>query len=298
MSAIAHHRIRPAAAARSALGLRMLVAAGLAALAAGLATLAALGPLLLDVVDYRVTETLRNQTIGLDVVSLAVVAPVALVAAVLTARGRAAGPALALGIGAYVTYMQLQYVLGPDYLGLAGNNERIFPLCVALFALGWLVTLGAWTELVRHTLPFTRRRDRLLGRVVLPLLAAAAFVRYVPELAGIMAGSGSDGYRAGPSFFWAIALLDLGVFLPLTVLTCVGLVRGATWARRALLAVAGWFAFVGAAVAAMAIAMVANGDPTASTGNAVFMVALGAAFAALALSLTWPLLSGREGAPR
>jgi hypothetical protein len=30
-----------------------------------------LGPLVTGVVEYRVTETLRNQTIGLDAVSLA-----------------------------------------------------------------------------------------------------------------------------------------------------------------------------------------------------------------------------------
>lgn len=284
-------------AARDAAG--WWLAGGLAAIAAGLALLAALGPLLTDAVDYRVAETLRNQMIGLDFVSLVVVAPLALAAAVLVLRGRAAGPALALGIGAYVSYMQLQYVLGPDYLGLDGNNERLFPLCLALFTLGWLVFAGAWTMLDAREPASSRRRDRLLGRVVLPVLALVAFVRYVPELVDVMGGAPeSEAYAQGPIFFWSIALLDLGVFLPATVLACVGLVRGAPWAQKALAAVVGWFGLVGPAVAAMAIAMAVNDDPLSSDGSVVFMVVLGAVFAALATVLLWPLLRGTSTGSR
>src|SRR4029079_19345853 len=74
------------------------LAAVLALLAVGLATVALLGPLASGVIEYHVTETIRNQTIGLDAVSLFVVAPLACVAAVLVLRGRMLGPALALGI--------------------------------------------------------------------------------------------------------------------------------------------------------------------------------------------------------
>src|SRR4051812_40121205 len=62
---------------------RLWLARGLAGLAAGLALLAVLGPLVTGVVDYRVSETLRHQTIGLDAVSLGLVAPLALAAAAL-----------------------------------------------------------------------------------------------------------------------------------------------------------------------------------------------------------------------
>ena len=93
------------------------------------------------------------------------------------------------------------------------------------------------------------------------------------------------GYLAGPTFSWAIALLDLGVFLPATVAACAGLVRGAPWAHKALYTVVGWFGLVGPAVAGMAIAMYANGDPNASGANVVFMTALGLVFAALAVFL-------------
>jgi hypothetical protein len=92
---------------------------------------------------------------------------------------------------------------------------------------------------------------------------------------------------------WAIALLDLGIFLPLTVAACVGLVRETRWAQKALYTVAGWFGLVGPAVGAMAIAMYLNDDPNASAGNAAFMTALGFAFAALVVFLYWPLIRSR-----
>lgn len=276
-------------------GLRPWLAIGLLVVGLGLAVVASLGPLVSGVVDYRVTETLRNQTIGLDLVSLVVVAPLSLLAAVLAFRGRPAGAALALGVGAYTSYMSVQYILGPDYVRLPGNNERLFPLFLVLFAGGWLVALAGWRATDAEDTPMARGRERRLGRVVLPVLAFLAFVRYLPALTDWMSATPEDtGYLAGPTFAWAIAMLDLGVFLPVTILTCVGLARGQLWARKALFLVTGWFGLVGLAVAAMAITMYRNDDPNASGFDAVFMTVLGGAFAALAVWVLRPLFRGQR----
>lgn len=125
---------------------RVALALGLVAIAVGLAAVALLGPFATGVIDYHVTETLRNQTIGLDAVSLLVVAPLSALAALLVLRRHAAGAALGLGVGAYTSYMFVQYILGPEYERLPGNNELLFPLSLVLFALGWIVALAAWTR--------------------------------------------------------------------------------------------------------------------------------------------------------
>jgi hypothetical protein len=280
------------------IGSRRWLALGLVAIGLGLAGVALLGPLATGLVDYRVTETLRNQTIGLDAVSLFVVLPLALLAAVLVLRDHVLGFALALGIGAYTSYMFLQYVLGPDYSAHAGNNERLFPLCLVLFGAGWMVALSAWNTIDVDRIPRSRGRDRRIGLVVLPILGVLAFFRYVPALADAMRSTPQEeGYLAGPSFFWAIALLDLGIFLPLTVAACAGLVRETPWAQKALYTVTGWFGLVGPAVGAMAIAMDVNGDPNASAGNTAFMTALGLAFAVLVVVLYRPLIHSRSATP-
>jgi hypothetical protein len=281
--------------ARGYAGGRTLLGSGLIAVGLGLAVVSLLGPFGTGVIDYHVTETLQNQTIGLDAVSLLVVAPLAIVTALLVWRGHVAGLPLALGMGAYTSYMFVQYILGPEYERLPGNNELLFPLYLVLFALGWIVGLVAWNALEADRLPGSPRRDRVLGRVVLPVFAFLAFFRYIPALADWMTSEPKDaGYLAGPTFSWAIAMLDLGVFLPATVAACVGLVRGAPWAHKALYLVIGWFGLVGPAVSAMAIVMYVNGDPNASGGNVVFMTALGLVFAVLALVLYQPMF-GKGG---
>jgi hypothetical protein len=134
-----------------------------------------------------------------------------------------------------------------------------------------------WRLVAVERITQSRRRDLRIGCVVLPVLGFLAFFRYVPALADAMSLAPEDeGYLAGPSFFWAIAMLDLGVFLPLTVIACFGLVRGASWAQKVLYTVVGWFGLVGPAVAAMAIATYVNYDPNASAGSALFMTGLGA----------------------
>lgn len=279
----------PSSAARSWLG------AGLILLGVCLAANSLIGPLVAGALEFHVTETLLNQMIGLDAVSLLVVAPLAVVAGVLVLRGHRAGPPLALGIGAYTAYMLVQYVLGPDYLHLPGDSQLLFPLYLVLFVLGWAVALGGWLLLEPGSVPAARRRERLVGRAVLPALAFLAFFRYLPALADAMSAQPTDGgYLAGPGFFWTIALLDLGVFLPATVAACVGLVRQTPWRHRALYLVVGWFALTGPAVAAMAIAMELNGDPNASGGVTALMVSLGLLFTLLAVLLYRPLFSRRE----
>jgi hypothetical protein len=269
---------------------RFALVAALVAIAAGLVAVALLGPLTGGPVEYHVSETLRNQTIGLDAVSLFVVAPLAVAAAVLARRGHVAGPALALGVGAYTAYMFVQYIVGPEYLARPGDNERLFPLYLCLFVLALGSALLAWQTITSESGSGSRRRHRVLARVVLPLLALLAFSRYVPALADAMNGDPHDaGYRAGPTFFWTIAMLDLGIFLPATVLTCMALLRGRPWAQKALYLVVGWFGLVGPAVAAMAIAMYLNDDPNATVGNAIAMTILGLAFAMLAVSVYLPL---------
>jgi len=289
---------RPRATVDSTLEPRMRwLALGLVAVAAGLATVALLGPLVSGVIDYHVSETLRNQTIGLDLVSLALITPLAVLATFLVLRGHIAGVTLALGVGAYSAYMFVQYVLGPDYAHVPGNNERLFPLAVAVFVAGWAVALTAWNAIDVDALPLSPRREWWLTRVLLPVLGLAAFGRYIPTLADWMSSSPSDDlYLAGRNFGWAIALLDLGVFLPLMICACVGVARARPWGKKALYAVVTWFGLVGPAVAAMAITMYVNEDPNGSAGNAAFMSVLGGLFLLLALYLYRPLarITARE----
>lgn len=171
-------------------------------------------------------------------------------------RGRSLGALLGFGPAAYAIYMVPQYVLGPDYSHLAGNNERWFPLLLIIFGLGLVSAVLAWSQLAAWEPRGSARVESLVGRRLLPGAAAVVFLRYVPTLADWMSASPrAMDYIAGPSFSWTIALLDLGVAVPATVAVCVGHRHAVSWARRGMYGLTAWFALAGAAVAAMAIAM-------------------------------------------
>jgi hypothetical protein len=261
----------------------------LLALAAGLAALALLGPLAAGAIEWRISPLVRNQLLGLDAVSLALVAPLAACAGALTLRGNPLGPLLGLPVAFYVAYMVPQYVLGPDYLRIDGNNERAFPLMLALLVLAVVALVATWNAIDLPGRP--SGRENRTGRVLLPVAAVVVFSRYAAALPDLMSGSpASADYLAGPTFVWTITLLDLGIGLPAIVATCLGIRRGAAWGRRALYAVVGSLALVGLAVAGMAVAMFLRDDPAMSAGGMAMMVALGGALGALAAYVFAPLL--------
>jgi hypothetical protein len=159
--------------------------AALLALAVGVATVSLLGPLVSGVIDYRITDLILNQLIGLDAVSLALLAPLAALAGVLTLRGHALGPVLALGSAAYVAYMVSRYVLGPDYPNQTGNNKQFFGPLLALFVLGVCGAMTAWAAIDLSRLPVSSARERLVGsglrcRPAWPSASACAAVRADP----------------------------------------------------------------------------------------------------------------------
>ena len=81
----------------------------LAGLAVMLAANSVLGPLVTETIEYRYSETLINQGIGLDAVALFGAAPIAIAAAVLVQRRHRAGPALSFIPATFAAYMAPQY---------------------------------------------------------------------------------------------------------------------------------------------------------------------------------------------
>ncbi len=276
------------------------LSAALGSLAACLALIAVLGPLITGAVRYRYSVTMLNQATGLDAFALAVVAPLAVLAAVLVARRHPAGPLFALAPAGFAAYMLPQYVVGPEYLTLDGNGERAFLLFLGTFVLSGAVLFGAWSVACPPAWP-----ERLWGRRAGLLLALAVFV-----VMGMYVGNGFFGalwdfpdfvadraatseYDEHPTAYWLVAFLDLAVVVPLTVATAVGLLRRRRWAARASYAVLGWYAAVPGSVAAMALTMLYRDDPAADTGRAVVITIAAVLFLALATRAFVPLLQSK-----
>jgi len=257
---------------------------GLFVLAAALVLNTALGPLGTGMIAYPVTGTLLNQTIGLEAVTVCLVAPLAVLAGVLALRAHRAAPFIGLGPAAYTAYMFVQYVLGPEYDQYTGTilfQTGIFTLAAGL-------TVTAWVLASRQPVPqLTGRRRRAHG-VLLLLLGAFIVTRYLPVISG---GAMPPEFAEARTFFWSIFLLDLGVVVPATVVAGIGLLRRERAAQTALYALMGWYALVPPSVAAMSLAMVVNDDPHAVPGQAVMFSVVAVVLAGLA---TWTLLPLRR----
>lgn len=257
------------------------VGVGLLALALGLAANSLIGPALLDVVDYPISDTLRNETIGLELVSLVLVAPWSVVAGVLVLRGRRAGAVLAMAPAAYVAYMFVQYLAGIP--SLEYGPHHLLQLGLLVLA-GWIL-VEAWTAASDTvTVPDDHRAHR--WALVLAAMAGFIVLRWLPGLLGAPGGADlPEAYAGDPGMHWTIFLLDLGVVLPFAVATVRGLLAHRGWAATALYALVGWFTLVPPSVLAMAITKHINDDPMASAADtALFGVAT-----ALYLAVAWLL---------
>ncbi len=260
-------------------------------LAGALAANSLLGPLITGQIEYRYSESLINQGIGLDAVALLGAVPVAIAAAVLVQRQHRAGPILAFIPATFAAYMAPQYIIGPDYLGLPGNNERFFVFHLAVFLLGTATVAAAWNAIDRSMLvPCDQRSDRKRSWVLLGVVAFIFAGRWLTGLIDLFGGDPvNTDYQENPTAYLLIGFLDLGIVVPAALFAAVGLRRYRSWARPAAYVVIGWFALVPAAVAAMAIVMSVNDDPNASTGATAMFVIAGAVFTAGAASLYRPL---------
>jgi hypothetical protein len=262
-------------------------------LAAALVGNALLGPLVAGVITYPFSETVRNEALGLEVVSLTLVAPLSVVAGVLALRGRPLGAILAFGPTSYTAYMFVQYVAGPGYRTYASS----LLLHVALFSLASALFIRAWT-LASPALPaMSRKSDH---RWALVLLGMSTFVisRWIETLANMVDGAPlADPYLQDPGMYWSIFLLDLGVVVPGLVVSGLALWRGRRWARTALYALVGWFLLVPPSVTAMAITKIVSGDPHANPADTVVLGAATLLFAAVGIALYRPLLRTRHPSP-
>ncbi|MBM7515675.1 hypothetical protein [Nocardioides nitrophenolicus] len=249
-------------------------------LAAALVLNSALGPLGSDILAYPLPDSLLNQLLGLEAVTLALVVPALVTAAVLALHDRPGAALLALGPTGYVAYMFVQYVIGPERL--AYSPAVLLHLAIATLA----GAAGVWCWCRAVTAPGPRISDRTRHARVAWLLLLAAFVvaRYLPLLAGSVTSSPIPAeYAEAPSFYWSIVLLDLGAVVPLAVAAAVAVGRDHPAAAAAWFAVVSWFALVPASVAAMAAAMILRDDPQASVATLVITTAASLAFAVPAL---------------
>lgn len=261
---------------------------GAVALGLGLVLNTLLGPLFADVIGYPFSETVRNETLGLEAITLVLVGPLAIIAGALALRGHPAAGVVALGPAGYSAYMFVQYIVGPQYL----VYEPVILFHLALFVLSGALLIRAWNLIDIDQLPSSSRG----WAVVVLLLGVFALSRWTGVFADIVSGEPVPAAATDATMFWSIYLLDLGFIVPITIATGVGLLVRQPWATKALYGVVGWFALVPPSVAAMAIVKVVRDDPIADAADTVVILTVSLIFAAVAIWLYAPLFRRGDAA--
>lgn len=266
----------------------------------GAAVVALLGPLVAGVIEYHASEGAVNQVVGGDVAGLLLVAPVSILAGILTLRGHTAGPVIALGPALYALYTYAQLALGGDVVRYPGNSEQFFGLYLGLFVLAGLITVSTWSYIDPTRLPGTSRRtDRVLGVFLLVVAAFLVVGLHLPGLMDVWSGQPtSPEYLADPNVFWLVKLMDLGIVVPAMVAIGTGVLRGAGWAHRAKYAAVGWVALLGSSVAGMAMVMQATNDPSSSAAITAVFTLFAAAALGIASVVYRTLFRGTPGSPQ
>jgi hypothetical protein len=241
---------------------------------------ALLGPLVLGAVQFHTSAQMETQLTGGETTSLFIAGPWALFAGALWWRRDPRGPALALGPLGYALYTFIQLILAPDYARYPGNNERLFAFHLFVVMTSWIVGLTAWRELQLQSLPTPPRSTRVLLGGLLVAVNTAFALGWWGSIVAVYTNSASAEYRAHPTAFWLIRLMDLAFIIPVGVLTGVGLLARKGWATRLAHAFAGVQALLACGVAGMALRMwLADGGSSgwvaaAMSGVAVALVVL------------------------
>ena len=274
---------------------------GLLLLGGLIATSSILGPLVVGVIKFHVSAGAEAQLVGGEVVSLFIVAPLAMIAGVLWLRRNPLAPTLALGPAGYSLYMYVQYVVGTQYERYPGNNEYAFPLYLTLIILSWSIGISAWRALAATPLPrFSSGTRRTLAGLMLVLNVMFAFA-WLGSIATVLRGPSTSPtwqeYARDQTLFWLVRMMDLGFVIPASLAIAVGLLRRARWGEMLVYAFLGFQTLMVAAVAGMAIMMAVRSDPSASPVllgvSALIALMLAAIFGSLLRKLA--LAAGMEG---
>ncbi len=240
-----------------------LAGLGSIALGAGIVVSAILGPLGLKVIRFRTSDHLVNQFIGGEVISLGVVAPMAITAGVLWMRGHRLAPPLALGPALYAVYTYTTTVLGQEYARYDGNVEKFFPLYAGLVAGGAAIAAFAWSRLDESVAPVPPDGlRRTLAGIFLGLGSFFALA-WAQQIRLVITGNPPAEYGEGPTLFWLIMLLDFGFMIPALVATGLGLARRHAGAIQAAYGLSTFATCLLGSVAGMGVVMQITGDPSA-----------------------------------
>ncbi|AXH95484.1 hypothetical protein [Ornithinimicrobium avium] len=211
-----------------------------------------LGPLVTGRVRFHMSEDALVQYVGGDLVTSSL-ALLFLVAAPFWSSGRAWAPALTAGGSAYVIYTFVTVVMGQEYAKYQGNAETAFLLYTAITAGSvLLLVFSVRACLALPPLPEVPRQGALALLIGLAVLFG---LMWVAQLAGFYRTGPTDEYASATTLFWVIKYLDLGIIIPLLIITGLAQRHPTAVSNVAAITALGFMTWLLTAILLMSVAM-------------------------------------------
>ena len=235
-----------------------------------LIAIALLGPLGVESIRYRTSQSGIWQTEGGDLVNLLLIAPILLIGGALHLFRKEVAKYFLILSPITLIYTGLSLGIGQEWSNPAytGNVEDYSPLFLILVVGGLLLLVASLSMFDPKDAPeFKPKRLRIFVGVMSLFLLLFAFM-WLKELFDVVStGDTSSGsYRETPTVWWTIRYLDLGVTIPLGFLALYLLLTKPKRTYSLVLLFFGFFITLGTAVFSMGVIMTFNNDPEAQPG--------------------------------
>jgi hypothetical protein len=238
--------------------------------AGAIIAVALLGPLWLDEIHYRTSQSGIWQVQGADFVNLVLIGPILIIGGVLYMQRRESARYFLILSPVTLMYTGLSLGIGQEWGNplYIGNVEQYAWLYLILIIGGLVLLVSSMPLFSEKDAPDFKPRSLKIyvGVMMLFLLIFAAM--WLSELAQVMAGGdvAGDSYSQTPTLWWTVRYLDLGFTIPLGFLSLFLLLTKPKKAYSLVLLFFGFFITLGTAVLSMAIMMTIHDDPQAQPG--------------------------------
>ena len=247
--------------------------------AGALAILSLSGPLLLNIIKYKTSQSAIIQGQAQDFVNLVLIAPICFIGGILLIKNNENAKYFLILTPIYtVFYTGIAYAIFPEWSHptYTGNSEQFFWLYWLLISSGVIILIKSYSLFTPEDTPEFNRRNLKIYISFMLIFLIIFILLWISEIQEVITtGDTSTGsYSEAPTIFWVIRTIDLGITLPLGLISLYLFWTRTKQAYPLLLLFFGYFVSIGTAVFVMALLMLIKNDPNLQEGGIVIFFIL------------------------
>jgi hypothetical protein len=199
---------------------------GTVAIVVGLAVASTslLGPLVFSVIRYRWAPYSSTIVMGQDFFHLFLVVPICLAGGFLRLRNSPKAKFLLITLGPYLIYQFLLLAIAPEwahpaYTMVSHTSQNFFWLYLIVIAGGLLILFDSLSQVLPEESPrFSPGIVKAIFAYVALFAVILSFL-WVSQILTVSSAGGAVNYDRAPTVFWWIRIFDLGLVIPLAIIS-------------------------------------------------------------------------------